>query len=142
MDKVAAMEQASKGAILNQDEEKLENALLVTCGRGGWTIYRKGVRDEQGVLTTGRRSGFDCKPILEKAINMGIPVVDSRSIPDDSITRYAFQGPLLAQHPSQVQEMKETGFNVRRVSPRDFVEFAKEWGASVYNENNAPDWRE
>lgn len=139
MKRKPAMQDAADEAMLRQDD-RFENALLTSCGRGGWTIYRKGILRPDETLITGRKTGFGCEEVLEEAIERGIPAIDTRAIPDDKITKYSFQSPILAQHPSQVEEFEEASFNIRKVSPRKFVEFAKEWGAAVYNEENVPEW--
>ena len=55
-------------------------------GRGGFTLHYENCR----------RSGYDCDGIKRAAIAAGLPVIDSREAPYDTVARLVVRGPMIA----------------------------------------------
>jgi hypothetical protein len=55
-------------------------------GRGGFSLYY-----DNAIL-----SGYDCETIKRVAIVAGLPVIDSRTVPFELVSRLAIEGPMVA----------------------------------------------
>ena len=60
---------------------------FATVGRGGWSLRTSETATLQGY------GGTDY-PVIAAAIRVGIPVIDTRTIPEDRIAAHALRGPM------------------------------------------------
>jgi hypothetical protein len=100
----------------------LRTAKLMTIGRGGWTIY-KGAHS--------RLQGYgDGEPYAAILKARGVPVVDSRTIPDSLLWDVAVSGPM----PAIDREPDPEPYNGFSYAPLAYVaENYRKAGALVWN---------
>lgn len=136
-----------------------EPGVLVHIGRRGWTVTKPNEHRPDGLVSsTGTITGYGDG--WQKYVEPGTPVVDTRSIPDDQILKFALQSPMvdpdlegfrgakveqdyagLDEHPSfdmviagMHPSMKTLAHisNMGYVSVEEYCKLADEWGATVY----------
>lgn len=59
-------------------------------GRGGFSLHYLNAYGGQSSL-----SGYDCDTVKLQAIDAGLPVIDSRCVDFDKVTRLAISGPMI-----------------------------------------------
>ncbi len=133
------------------------NGVLVTIGHGGWTVKKPNEHREDGsVSSTGRITGHSDDG-WEKHVPPGTPIVDSRTVPEDKLLKWALHQPLVNPDLKGVRGVKvEQDFgplgeeeldrvkymhptfqslayltNLSDVSVEEFVKLSKEWGCTV-----------
>ena len=135
------------------------NGVLVTVGRGGWTVYKPNEHDDTGRVTSkGTVSGY-ADGDWGKYVSPGTPIVDTRTIPTENLLTWSLQSPLvdpdlkgmrgakvehdlagIDKHPDferiasglhpTMKGMIAYG-NLGYVSVEEYVQLATEWGATV-----------
>jgi hypothetical protein len=79
-----------------------------------------------------------CHPgIIELATLCGIPVVDSRTVPEEWLVRFAFSMPTLELNP-KYQDPDYSWGSASRVTPALYIALAREWGATITNDPGSP----
>ena len=134
------------------------NGVLVHFHKRGWTVTKPNTHHPDGSVSSRETiSGYGDG--WQKYVEPGIPVVDTRSIPDDKLLKWALQSPMVdpdlkgfrdakveqdyaglnelpgfdmvdAMHPS-IRLMAHVG-NMGYVSVEEYCKLAGEWGATVY----------
>ncbi len=134
------------------------NGVLVHFHKRGWTVTKPNThRPDGSVSSRGTISGYGDG--WQKYVEPGTPVVDTRSIPDDKLLKWALQSPMvdpdlkgfrgakveqdyagLDEHPDfdMVDMMHPSKrlmahvSNMGYVSVEEYCKLAGEWGATVY----------
>jgi hypothetical protein len=137
---------------------EMEKPLLVTANRGGFRAY---LPTEHGDGVRARHElRFYGEERFREYIAMGVPCVDTRTIPDEKIAKWALWAPLvdvdIEESESATVEMNSAGLedewlfqavrrhghpmmrgatygNLGRCTVTDYCRLAVEWGATVHN---------
>jgi len=134
------------------------SGVMVHIGRRGWTVTIPNKhRPDGSVSSTGTISGYG--EGWQKYVEPGTPVVDTRSIPEDKLLKWALQSPMvdpdlkgfrgakveqdyagLDEQPSfDIVDMMHSSIrtlahtaNMGYVSVEEYCKLAEEWDATVY----------
>jgi len=135
-----------------------KDGVLVHFHKRGWTVTKPNThRPDGSVSSRGTISGYGDG--WQKYVEPGTPVVDTRSIPDDKLLKWALQSPMvdpdlkgfrgakveqdyagLDEHPDfdmvdmmhpSIRTLAHTA-NMGYVSVEEYCKLAGEWGATVY----------
>jgi len=134
------------------------SGIMVHIGRRGWTVTMPNKhRPDGSVSSTGTISGYGDG--WQEHVKPGTPVVDTRSIPEDKILKWALQSPMvnpdlegvrgakveqdyagMDEHPCfDMVDMMPPSMrrlahvsNMGYVSIEEYCQLAEEWGATVY----------
>lgn len=115
--------------------------LLLTIGRGGWTIYYRQRADGSTSRLLGygdETSPHDHGDHVREVLALGIPCIDTRTIPDERIAEYAIRSPLVAQgepdKPKHGAGLFACGYGALAAAPVSVhVAIARAFGARVLN---------
>jgi hypothetical protein len=113
--------------------DKLKGAVLLTIGRGGWTLYYPSEITEHAKVThTLQGYGIDAE-LIEDAVKMGVPVVDNRTIPDGCILRFSLGCPMVNPDltTDEADTVQEHGTSLRYCTVKTYIRIARQWGAVV-----------
>lgn len=119
-----------------------EEFICIIIGRGGVTWYKRGRETEYG-YTKGKIQSYYRQEAREYEDKFGVTLIDSTTVPDENLSDVAVSGPLLAQMPRDVDWDRIENDNIgslTRVTPKMFMEHYKEYGATIENENQIPEF--
>lgn len=120
-DEARRRERKSILSTLDYIRQTLRNGGLLTIGRGGYTLH---------FARNSKLSGYgpDSSGTVAACKLAGVPWVDTRTIPDDRIGEFAVSGPIV-----KVGIETEGYGSLDYISPPDYIEFARSYGATVGN---------